>query len=102
MLTATFSPVDTINKSVTWHPSNENTATVKGGVVMGVVTITVITEDGGKTALCEVTVTDDTDKDDSDTGGNGNTGGEGAGGSSGSTGGNSGNMMEKTEISAKN
>lgn len=78
MLTATVFPIDA---------SNENTATVKDDVVMGVVTIT---------------VTDDTDKDDSSTGGNDNTGGEGTGGSSDSTGGNFGNMMEKTEVSAKN
>ena len=59
-LTATVAPKDASNKKVTWKSSNEAVATVANGKVMGVkageATITVTTDDGGKTATCKVTV----------------------------------------------
>jgi uncharacterized protein YjdB len=60
-LTATVNPSNATNKAVTWKSSNTSVATVnstgkvtalKGGNAV----ITVTTEDGGKTATCEVTV----------------------------------------------
>lgn len=60
-LTATVAPEDASNKNVTWTSSNENVATVVDGVVTGVgvgsAVITVTTEDGEKTATCDVEVT---------------------------------------------
>jgi uncharacterized protein YjdB len=62
-LTATVSPEDATNKSVTWTSSDETVATVSDGLVTAVAagnaTITVTTEDGAKTATCEITVTTD-------------------------------------------
>ena len=60
-LTATVSPDDATNKAVTWESSDPTTVSVDAnGVVtgnkIGSATITVTTEDGGKTATCEVTV----------------------------------------------
>ena len=60
-LTAHFNPENATNKNVTWRSDNESIAKVneKGEVVgqkEGKTTITVTTEDGGKTATCEVTV----------------------------------------------
>ena len=60
-LTAHFNPENATNQNVTWRSDNESIAKVneKGEVVgqkEGKTTITVTTEDGGKTATCEVTV----------------------------------------------
>ena len=59
-LTATIAPDNASNKNVTWTSSNPEVATVEDGKVIavkaGMTTITATTEDGGKTATCEVTV----------------------------------------------
>ena len=59
-LTAAVEPSDAANQNVTWQSDNANVATVEGGTVTAVgpgeTTITVTTEDGGKTATCTVTV----------------------------------------------
>ena len=59
-LTATITPENATNKAVTWSSSNEAVATVLEGTITaisaGTATITVTTEDGAKTATCEVTV----------------------------------------------
>jgi uncharacterized protein YjdB len=59
-LTATVTPEDAANKSVSWTSSNEAVATVEGGVVTsltaGETTITVITEDGDFSASCTIEV----------------------------------------------
>jgi len=59
-LTATVAPSDAANKTVTWSTSDSGVATVNNGVVTavggGTATITVSTQDGGKTATCAVTV----------------------------------------------
>jgi len=59
-LTATIAPSDASNKNVTWASNTPTVATVSDGVVTGVslgrATITVTTADGGKTAVCTVTV----------------------------------------------
>ena len=60
-LTCTITPSDATDKGVTWSSAKESVASVdQGGNVTGVgagsTTITVRTEDGGKTATCSVTV----------------------------------------------
>lgn len=60
-LTATISPANATNKGVTYKSSNPKVATVSdSGIVTAVAngsaTITVTTNDGGKTATCTVTV----------------------------------------------
>lgn len=60
ILAATVVPADAANQSVNWTSSNEEVATVAGGVVTplaaGTTTIIVATVDGGLTATCAVTV----------------------------------------------
>ena len=60
-LTATVTPSNATNKSVTWSSNNTSVATISySGVVTaktaGSATITVTTDDGGKKATCSVTV----------------------------------------------
>ena len=60
-LVATITPANASNKNVSWKSSNTSVATVDvtgkvSAVKAGTATITVTTEDGGKTATCEVTV----------------------------------------------
>ena len=60
-LTATVAPADATNKKVTWKSSDAAVATIDAngkvtGVKAGEATITVTTDDGGKTATCKVTV----------------------------------------------
>lgn len=62
-LTATVAPSNATNKAVTWATSDAKIATVDNagkvtGVAAGTATITVKTADGGKTATCQVTVTE--------------------------------------------
>ena len=60
LLVATVTPVNATNKRVVWNSSNNKVATVADGKVTaikaGKTTITATSEDGGKTAVCEVTV----------------------------------------------
>lgn len=62
-LTATVSPSNATNKTVTWSTSNSSIATVSNGLITGVsvgtATVTVATVDGGYTASCIVTVSND-------------------------------------------
>ena len=60
-LTATVAPSDAANQNVTWKSDNPEIVTVDAtgkvtGVAIGEATITVTTEDGGKTATCKVAV----------------------------------------------
>ena len=59
-LTANISPNNATNKNVTWSSSNSSVASVSNGIVTalkaGKATITVKTDDGGKTATCKVKV----------------------------------------------
>jgi transglutaminase/protease-like cytokinesis protein 3 len=62
-LTATVLPLDATNQSVLWSSDNTSVATVSmSGLVTAVspgnATITVTTEDGGKTAISQITVND--------------------------------------------
>ncbi len=58
---AYLTPSDASNTNVIWSSSDESVATVSYGVVSGVnegqATITATSEDGGYSAICEVTVT---------------------------------------------
>ena len=61
VLTATVNPSNASNKKVYWTSSDQTVATVDNtgkvsAVKVGSATITVTTEDGGKTATCSVTV----------------------------------------------
>jgi uncharacterized protein YjdB len=67
-LKATVAPANATNPAITWSTSDEAVATVSEtglvtAVSVGTATITVTTEDGGFTATCEITVTDDTGMD---------------------------------------
>ena len=60
-LTATVNPGNAYNKAVTWSSSDSSVATVDRygyvyGVKTGTVVVTVRTNDGGKTAACNVTI----------------------------------------------
>lgn len=60
-LTATVSPADATDKSVTWSSNNIGVATVDANgkvraIAAGTATITVKTNDGGKVATCNLTV----------------------------------------------
>ena len=59
-LTATVNPDNATNKNVSWKSSNTSVASVVDGKVTalkaGTTTITVTTEDGNKTATCNITV----------------------------------------------
>ena len=59
-LTSTITPNDAINQNVTWSSDNTDVATVNNGVVTavgeGTANITVTTQDGNKTAICEIKV----------------------------------------------
>ena len=60
MLVYTVNPASATNQNVSWESSNTSVATIENGVVnaisVGTAVITIITEDGGKTASCTVTV----------------------------------------------
>ena len=80
-LIATVTPANADDKSVTWSSDHPKVATVNANgkvtaVKAGSCTITVKTNDGGKTATCEVIVIGDvsggTEEEDSDGEGNGN------------------------------
>ena len=63
ILTATVLPENATNQKVTWKSDKPEIASVDAngkvtGVAAGEATITVTTEDGGKTATCKVTVSD--------------------------------------------
>jgi len=59
-LTPTIAPANATNKAITWSSSNTNVATISNGIVtakaVGSTIITATTVDGGKTATCNVTV----------------------------------------------
>ena len=59
-LTVTVMPENATNRNVTWTSSNVNVVKVNNGVLTaiaeGTATITATTEDGGKTATCQVTI----------------------------------------------
>lgn len=63
-LEATVKPENATNKNITWNSSDEEIATVENGVVTGVkegnTTITVTTEDGNHTSICNIEVTKET------------------------------------------
>lgn len=63
-LRATVNPVQATNKKVTWENTNPSVAVLENGMIVakavGETVIKVITEEGGFTAECKVTVTSDT------------------------------------------
>ena len=61
-LTATVTPDNATDKTVTWTSSDKNVATVADGVVtaVGKGTATITAAAGGKTATCKITVTEKT------------------------------------------
>lgn len=65
-LTAAVEPADATNKAVVWNSNDHTVATVMDGVVTanaaGTATISVTTEDGGFTANCEITVSEETNQ----------------------------------------
>ena len=68
-LSATINPVNATNRNLSWKSSDESVVTVStSGVVtakkIGTATITVTTEDGNKTATCNISVTQKTNKAD--------------------------------------
>jgi len=62
-LTVTVLPAEASNKAIVWSSADEHIATVNAGRVIGVsagtTTVTATTNDGGFTATCAVTVTDE-------------------------------------------
>jgi uncharacterized protein YjdB len=60
-LTATVTPSNATNSSINWSSSDPTVATVSNGIVtgnaLGTAVITATTVDGGKTATCNITVT---------------------------------------------
>ena len=82
MLTATVNPDNATDKSVTWSSSDAAVATISQtgevtAVKKGTATITVTTNDGGKTATCAVTVKRPTTEGGNEGYGNGGEYGEG-------------------------
>lgn len=64
-LTATITPSNATDKLIRWTSNNEDIATVTNGKIVakssGTATITATTNDGGYTAICEVTVSEKVD-----------------------------------------
>ncbi len=68
-LVSTIEPSNATNKNVSWKSDNEEIVSVtKEGIIsakkQGNATITVITEDGNKQAICKITVKGKIDEDD--------------------------------------
>lgn len=74
-LTATVSPENATDKTVTWTSSNETVAKVENGVVTAVAAgkATITAKAGEKTATCAVTVTNPSNSGSSSGGGGGST-----------------------------
>ena len=62
-LVATLTPSTAVNQNISWSSSDERIATVSNGAItaisQGTAVITATTEDGGKTATCQLKVTND-------------------------------------------
>lgn len=98
ILKATVTPSNADNKQVIWTSSNSSIASVDNGVVtgkkVGNATITVIADDGGKSATCMVKVVANGSGDNN---GGGNNGGDNSGGGNNNddnTGGDNGSDSE--------